>query len=520
MKTVFHVFWHVCAALLAGTALLKLWMLAHTPGHFAIPDPSLPGLALRDSLLLAVVLEFLCAGLLLFSRSGVVKALVLLWWCVLVLIYRAGYPPGANCPCLGNLPDLLGLRPGTGSAFSLLLLCLFAFGSAAALLFEWRQRRRFTKPGASPSTLMLGLFCLASGAYSGNASAAPKRTEALRVVGVCQRTGIDWRVMKAHTEAGTFTLTVSPSHLEIVVTITNTPLNHHPRVIQYEYRTDGTDSVNLGRFDLNVAPEDYVYPVRDNGALVVKTNNTPVALKNQCHIFLTPWSLPHGYVNAVLPMALAFGWQPAFAKYYSANEGPSLIDFSRPQRGKLDEVRVSIRRPSFTEGVGPSSLVSFYSDGTSTNDFFSATEFKQFSAGRFPTVLRYVHYVEPSLLSKLPAGLLFDWQVTASVTGVEKLKWPVQDLMRFGSCTGKVEDTRFAVLSKDPIPVVGYLTTNGVLPSRQIVMQKQFYQQETHAARRDRRASRFRLLLLAALMLAFPIALVMRGKWRKTQQEP
>lgn len=519
MKILFHAFWHVCAAVLAGTALLKLWMLGHTPGNLAVPDPSLPGFALRDSVAVAIVLELLCAGFLLFGRSGVVKALTLLWWCSLAMIYRAGYPAEADCPCLGNIPSLLGLRPGSGSTVALLLICFFVLGgSVLALLHAWRQGRRRPEAGKKSVIVTWCLFSLVGPSQAGDASEGVKHTKAIRVTGTCQRTGIDWGAMKAHTEAGTFTLTASPSAVEVVVVITNAPLNAHPPVVQYEYRTEGSDSVNIGRFGRNALAQEHVYPVRENGVLTLKTNDAPAQVKNQCHIFLTPWSLPHGYVNVVLPMALAFGWQPAFAKSYSTNEGPSLIDFGRAQRGALDRVRVSIEGSPVADGGGPSSLVTYYADDINTNDAFMATGFKQFAAGRFPTVLRYVHYVQPSLRSKLPAHMLFDWQVSASVISVEECSPPAQDIMRFGSCTGRVEDTRFCVSGKDPVPVLAYLTTNGVLPSRSIVMQKEFFRQETDASRRGQRASRLRLLLLVLLLLAFPITVVVRGKRRRTQQ--
>ena len=170
-----EIFWRLCAALLIATAAIKLWTLATAPGQLAIADPSLPGLRLRDSVLIGVVLEAICAGLLLFSRGTATKALAMLWWCGIVLIYRAGYPSGVDCPCLGNLPDILGLKAGAGSAISLLLLYIFLVGSLIALWTDWRHRRRLGEQCHFPVAVLTWLVVGSQSADTSGIAAQPDR---------------------------------------------------------------------------------------------------------------------------------------------------------------------------------------------------------------------------------------------------------------------------------------------------------------------------------------------------------
>jgi hypothetical protein len=126
---------------LSVTALAKLISSTGQAQLLALPDP-LFGLAHRDMLIGAGLLEIGIVVALLARIHPRIKHLLLLWLSTCFLIYRISFRlinPGKPCPCLGSLTEKLPLSQSAIDTLLVGIVLFLLFGSLSMLLTLGRQ---------------------------------------------------------------------------------------------------------------------------------------------------------------------------------------------------------------------------------------------------------------------------------------------------------------------------------------------------------------------------------------------
>lgn len=147
-----------CWVILTLTAWAKLYSATGHQGILNVADPLL-GVSNRVVLLVAGAVELGVATCLLAAEDGIIKCVFILWLSLNFVLYRVGIAwlfPGKLCPCLGNLTDKLGLKPGVANWILKVVIAYMLAGGFFFWLKEWRLRRpmknggrRVDEPGIS-----------------------------------------------------------------------------------------------------------------------------------------------------------------------------------------------------------------------------------------------------------------------------------------------------------------------------------------------------------------------------------
>ena len=146
--------WFVVSAalILALTGLAKCWTAFGQARILANADPFL-GLSFGHLMLIVGVLELVIASTCFLAKSKKFKLALIALLATNFLVYRIGllwigwHKP---CSCLGNLTDVLHIRPHVADAAMKIILAYLLIGSYGTLFWLWRQRKKTT--AVTPAT--------------------------------------------------------------------------------------------------------------------------------------------------------------------------------------------------------------------------------------------------------------------------------------------------------------------------------------------------------------------------------
>lgn len=507
-----RIFWIPCGVILGITSLLKADWLIRNYGELRFADPVLGFVTMRVTGLLSIAMELVTIVLLWLLRSDRMRALALLWWSAAVLGYRYWFPEssGSFCPCLGNLPDLLGLDNTSAARAAIAILQAFVAGASLILILETLRiggfRRCVRRGSAAIAPCILLGATLQPLPLMGDAPVWAVSGTVARSVSVPDRGALT-------TETGIFHALVSRSTLWFTVAIVENPHNRDPRTLWYEFRTDGTQSIAFGRFDTNVVyPDDFVYPAKVDGEWRRVTNATPRRLENTAHAVVTPTPWPHGYAAHATPLVLALGWD-LVAPHFGSRTVPRLLDYEEAMRGEMRKVPAVYTVNTASPVPGLSSLTSRYRAGGPTNDVFRVEGTISVGNKVVPQYLEYRNHPDPAKVSDAGPSSQPNLIVTLHITNVEPSEMEIPDVLDFKDIT-MVDDRRFSLRRAEWIPALMYSSTNGSIPTMERVMSQPFYRSAVIQHQATARAARVRWVFFGALAI-FPIVLV--GRWVLTQ---
>lgn len=129
------------AVLLFLTGAAKLVSANQSVSVLAMSDPLIGFLSIRQTSIIAGVLEAIIAIYLLTSSNRFRKLEAIIWLSVLFITYHVGlYLIGFHgmCPCLGNANAWLRLSDKSINMAVKCLLAYFLVGSLSMLYFRWR----------------------------------------------------------------------------------------------------------------------------------------------------------------------------------------------------------------------------------------------------------------------------------------------------------------------------------------------------------------------------------------------
>jgi hypothetical protein len=128
--------------LLSATALAKLVSSFGSAGILRMPDPVL-GLPFRYMFLGVGACELAVAAVCFLGKNVLWRAASVAWLALSFVVYRAGlvwvgyHRP---CSCLGNLTDMLHIRPEAADNAMKGVLVYLLIGSGGTLFWLWKQR--------------------------------------------------------------------------------------------------------------------------------------------------------------------------------------------------------------------------------------------------------------------------------------------------------------------------------------------------------------------------------------------
>ena len=477
--------------------------------------------------LAGVLLELAIIVSLFFLRNDLARAVSLLWFAIMLSLYRAWFPEGDNgyCPCFGTLPEILGLSPGLASFIARTSVHIFIAGSLLIIFLELKQKfklspsqkssaRKLRRPTAF---LWLCLPLASSGqdllAQGRDLELLSKPPYPIEVQGRVDRlTPSDDNPNVMETEEGIFSAIIDEDRMSAVIKILRNPMNTDPRTFHYEYRTNGEHSISLGRHDTNIIwPDDYIYPKKIDGEWKRVTNSTPRKLSFTSTAIAAPTPIPHGYSSHAIPMVLGFHWS-LLEPLYQQSKGPRILDYEQPQRGKYLRLICDqkINTNSLFNGL---SYLSMRTRSGWTNDLFSTSGRFESDLGDCPQQLIYSSFLSSSQAKSLGRTNRIQLRVELIVTNVARSEMPPPAMLDFPEVVS-VFDNRFSLRTKDWIPTLGYTSTNGSIPTIERVMQQDFYEIAKAQHATSARESLLRRILLGFLLLAGPL-LVWRFLWKR-----
>ena len=91
-----------------------------------------------------VLLKLAIIVSLFFLRNDLARAVSLLWFAIILSLYRAWFPESDDgyCPCFGTLPEILELIPG---------LAFFIAGSLLIIFLDLKQKLKLSPSQKSPA---------------------------------------------------------------------------------------------------------------------------------------------------------------------------------------------------------------------------------------------------------------------------------------------------------------------------------------------------------------------------------
>jgi hypothetical protein len=520
MESRWRPFWIFSIIVLGVTAFFKLELLISSFSRLNFVDPVVAPLMVRDVVLLAIISEMLTVALLIVFKSDTLRAAIILWWCVMVLTYRHWFPRSkdAYCPCFGHLPEMLGLTSDFAALLARIIVQSLVVGSLIVIVLgpTGIYIRGLFRRTLSGSVRALLVFTMITSTCLGEVE---KQTWELS--GLVTRTTLNTGKDALSTESGWFRAFVDQSALAMHIVITNNPYNKQPRVLEYEYRTDGKHSVSFGRFDTNVvSPDDFIYKKQIQGKWLEVTNETPLKLDNSAHAILAPTPLPNEYTSHAIPIILAFGWK-LIAPLYGSEKGPTLLDYYQSMRGEIQMLRYKATKNATSPVSGLSELLTFHDKEEATCDSFIASGHLPIDGVAIPERLEYRNFVSPKTIASLKISTNLGLQIVVVVTNAMPSSTPVPEMLAFADLT-MADDRRFSLRNSDWVPAVLYTSTNRSLPTTARVMQQPFYEnavvQWSSSARQNKRRRIFFLVFGAfpAIMLGW---WVIKQKQKQTKQE-
>ena len=133
MDTVKKVFIWVTALLLLLTAIAKIAAAFGGLKILSVPNNVFPSLSTREVVLIAAGFELTTVAFVVKSRNNRAFQLLAIGWLSLIFIcYRLQLALGnfwEPCPCLGRIPEAIGLDPAFAEAFTKYLLAFMFLGS-------------------------------------------------------------------------------------------------------------------------------------------------------------------------------------------------------------------------------------------------------------------------------------------------------------------------------------------------------------------------------------------------------
>lgn len=139
-RRVAWMFLFTSALILITTALLKVLTLSQSLPSIRVPDPLLGIFSVRTVLGIAVILELLVAGMIIFYRTTFSSVLWLSWLCVMFAVYRHGSAQLGNsgaCLCLGDPLTWLKVERSALDQLARALLMYMSLGCALLILLRF-----------------------------------------------------------------------------------------------------------------------------------------------------------------------------------------------------------------------------------------------------------------------------------------------------------------------------------------------------------------------------------------------
>ena len=316
------------------------------------------------------------------------------------------------------------------------------------------------------------------------------------------------------TEEGIFSAIIDEGRMSAVIKILRNPWNDRPRILHYEYRTDGEHSISFGRYDTNIIwPDDYIIPKMIDGEWKWITNSTPVTTMDTASATAVSTPIPDAFTSHAIPMILGFNW-PLLESFYRQRKGPKILDHVRSSRGKLLFLYYDhqINTNSLFDGL---SQFSTHTRRGWTNDLLSTSGLFDSDLGTCPQKLVYSSFLSPNEIEKLEITNRLELRVELSVTNITRSRIFPQAILDFSEIVS-VFDERFSLRKSGWIPSMIYVSTNGSIPTMERVMQQDFYADALAQHAASARESLLRRILLGFLLLAGP--LLVWGIVRKQSQ--
>ncbi len=314
------------------------------------------------------------------------------------------------------------------------------------------------------------------------------------------------------TEEGIFSAIIDEGRISAVIKILRNPWNDRPRILHYEYRTDGEHSISFGRYDTNIIwPDDYIIPKIIDGKWKWITNSTPATTMDTASATAVPTPIPDAFTSHAIPMILGFNWS-LLEPFYRQRKGPKILDHVRSSRGKLLFLYYDhqINTNSLFNGL---SQFSTHTRRGWTNDLFSASGRFESDLGICPRQLVYSSFLSSYQVKNLGITNRTELQVELTITNVIRSETFPLAMLNFPEIV-TVHDRRFSLRKSGWIPSMIYVSTNGSIPTMERVMQQDFYADAVAQHAASARESLLRRILLGFLLLAGPL-LVWGFLWKR-----
>lgn len=520
-------FWVFASAILLIAALFKSHWLILDWENASVEDPVVAPMMVNHVGLAGVLLELAIIVSLFLLRNDLARAVSLLWFAIILSLYRAWFPESDDgyCPCFGTLPEILGLSPGFASFIARTSVHIFIAGSLLIIFLELKLKVKLSPSQKSSTgklrrpTAFLWLCLLLAGGGQDLAAQGPdlellsKPPYPIEVQGRVERlTPSDDNPNVMETEEGIFSAIINKGRMSAVIKILRNPWNTDIRILDYEYRTDGNHSISFGKYDTNIVwPDDYIIPKKINGEWKQITNSTPWKPSSSGSARLSPTPIPYANVSQAIPMVLGFNWS-LLESFYQNGKGPKILDFGQKMRGKLLKLTSNHRIDTNSMFNGLSYLSTSTRRGW-TNDLFSVSGRFDSDLGTCPQKLVYSSFLSSYQAKDLGITNRTELRVELTITNVIRSEIFPLAMLDFPEIV-TVHDRRFSLRKSGWIPSMIYVSTNGSIPTMERVMQQDFYADAVAQHAASARGSLLRRILLGFLLLAGPL-LVWRFLWKR-----
>jgi hypothetical protein len=476
------------AVFLALTGGVKLVSIMQETRALGAPDPLFSGLTVRQVLLAAAALELGVAAVLFRHRPARWAPGLILWLVAVFGAYRLGlWAMGfqGHCGCLGHLFDRL---PGLEVwADRVMLAALFVMGVGAigclCIRSRFKIKREVSLPHGAEITCRVVIFSVVSTVSSLPLLAATRdAAEGASPVNAAWRIGARGQAKFSYLERN------QQEHLRFEIITDGQRVSArlagfsktglHSDIAAQEFHFDG----ELGQTLLIWSPDHLVpqmvidpetkQPRGDTNTLVRPLNDATMELRFS----------PIPKAGNLLPPWLAFASLP-YLEAWSGGHMEKLFDLDRTRR----------REPLIVPGVlkrapqppqAPELLITFDPrNRTLTNEVFRVEEWQRLGDQTWPK--RFVFQLYQS--HSEPKGRL----LTVSEWTVEELFVPEAAVTGKPQFQGRldVKDERF---NQDPVPlpIVGYFTTDSVVPPVEAVRTMRAYEAQVHSEQTRQRQTR------------------------------
>lgn len=123
--------------LLVLTAMAKLVAIFQRKKFLLLPDPVFSSFTTRDSMIIAVIMEFIVAVFMFYKRKGLSPMVACSWLVSIFICYHMlarAFFAKKPCHCLGGVLDWTGLPQKVLDAIPIAMLCYMGIGSLVFLI--------------------------------------------------------------------------------------------------------------------------------------------------------------------------------------------------------------------------------------------------------------------------------------------------------------------------------------------------------------------------------------------------